>query len=117
MFVRVGYRATLFSAKHGRFLADGAVHAARTLFQPTYLPPVTDVIEGSDAPLWRRTALTDGRHAWHVVDARGWPVRLVQPPDGVRLLRAASTEAWGVVTDSLDVPFVVRYAVKPARAR
>lgn len=109
----------------GVFASEGeALEAARErMVVPRHLPPVRGGGSGLGASSvlvgrgvvwverWERGP--DGSGRWDVVDPSGLRGR-VTVPDTVRLVAVEDGGAWGVVTDALDLPTVVRYRVDPA---
>jgi hypothetical protein len=48
-----------------------------------------------------------------VLSAEGEPVGVVAVPDRLRVFAAERERLWGMEMDDLDVPYLVRYAVRP----
>ncbi len=81
-----------------------------------HFPPVTDIVAGVDGSMWvRREETVDDAVAWDVFDRSGTLVAHLSTPKDVRLHSASLDEVWGVVTDSLDVPYVVGWEVTRRR--
>lgn len=79
---------------------------------PRFQPPVSQVVVGSDGSAWlRREVLDPKRVDWLVLGPDGRIRATVRTPPGVKILAINRGVAWGVVKDSLDVPFVVRYRI------
>ncbi len=91
-----------------------AIRAIRNaLYQPDYVPPVTDVVMGRDATLWiRREVFPGDSIAWNVLDELGNTVGLLTLPKRLRVRQAQRDFVWAVALDELDVPYVVRYRVE-----
>lgn len=98
------------------------VDAAREgLIVPEFLPPVRGGSSGLFdtsvlmdplgvvwAELWERTP--EGDAQWDIIAQTGLQARVTVPAD-LRLLAAAGETAWGVYTDDLGVPTIVRFRV------
>ncbi len=77
------------------------------------LPPVSEVVAGSDGSIWLRREDTDSEDSWwdtYTPDAT--LVARTSLPRSTTILRASLEELWVVELDDLDVPFVVRYGVR-----
>jgi hypothetical protein len=96
---------------------EAALRFARdSLGIPEFQPPVSALVAGRDGTIWlQREPFGRTGSEWLVLDRLGNPVATVTGRPGVRLLAARRDLAWGVVTDELDVPYVVRFRVQPAR--
>lgn len=82
------------------------------LSAPAYHVPVTDLVTGRDGTIWlRREEVAGDSVAWEVYDQAGDLRGRLRLPAGLRVYRAQTERIWGVVTDSLDVPFVEVYRV------
>lgn len=83
------------------------------LYVPGNHPPVSAVVMSQDGHVWlRREDRPDALSLWHVLDRSGAIVAQSRIPPNVRLLEASQTHLWGVVTDELDVPYIVRYRIQ-----
>lgn len=83
------------------------------LFLPDFLPPVSDVVAAEDGTIW--VAGEDRPEhpvAWDVFDAAGRLLARAETPAGFTAHYATGDALWGVETDELDVPYVVRYWVR-----
>jgi hypothetical protein len=49
---------------------------------------------------------------WNVLDDVGNPVAMVRTDADITLFQVDRDAAWGVETDDLDVPYVVRYRLQ-----
>lgn len=83
-----------------------------TLFFPDHYPPVSDVVAGEDGTVWvGRERRPGAPRAWDILGPDGALLAHMETPGGFRLHQAREGEIWGVITDELDVPYVVRYPV------
>lgn len=84
-------------------------------FPPSY-PPVSAVVAGADGSTWIGRERLDGRPVtWEVFDRDGQPVLRVAIPQEMVVHHADDRSVWGVVTDELDIPYVVRFElVRPS---
>jgi len=88
--------------------------AQRTLYRPAFRPGVTEMVVGMDGGLWLRGQPDGGGQVeWYVLDPLGNPAKRVTLPSGVTVLAADQETAWGMEQDELDVPYVVRYRIRP----
>jgi hypothetical protein len=79
---------------------------------PELLPPVSAAVATPAGGLWLARE-ADGRdtRSWLILDPEGEPRGQVELPAGLHLRVVRGAEAWGVETDELDVPYVVRYRI------
>lgn len=104
-------------------LRDAVVEA---LHLPDFHPPWTKAVVGSDGSTWLRGPDDrSGLVRWLVHDASGEPTHTVVVDraigawgDGnlggpVVVMTADETGIWAVVQDELDIPYVVRYELRP----
>lgn len=83
------------------------------LFLPDHLPPVSDLVVGTDGTVWvAREEVPDEPRTWDVFDGTGQQIARVTTPPGLRIEAASRSTVWAVETDALDVPYVVRYRVE-----
>lgn len=86
--------------------------AEETLYAPAYRPGARYVVPGRDDTIWVMLEPGDADTAtWLVLDSGGEPMGRVRLPSGVLVRQAELPLVWGVETDELDVPYVVRYRV------
>lgn len=84
----------------------------RGLPVPPHLPPVTQLVPGSDGTIWlRREQIRSEAMVWDVFDEHGVPIGRVRLPADLRVHGANRQHVWGVVRDDLDVPFVRVYRI------
>jgi hypothetical protein len=82
------------------------------LFLPDFLPPVSDVVAADDGAIWvAREDRPEHAVTWEVFDAAGRLLAHAETPAGFTAHYATGDALWGVETDELDVPYVVRYRV------
>jgi hypothetical protein len=89
----------------------GALERAMPL--PSHFPPVTGAVPGFDGSIWLRgVELPESDSVSRtVLGSNGDPLFFTVVPKRLRILGATATTVWGVLPDSLDVPFVIRYRV------
>lgn len=96
-------------------LLDGPLSEDRVreaLFLPETYPPVSHVVAGTDGTVWVAREERPGRPvAWQVYGPDGSLLARLEAPPGLIVHQVDRTGLWGVVTDELDVPYVVRYRV------
>lgn len=93
----------------------GGTAAARRALQsefwvPTHYPVVSNVVAGEDRTTWLKIG-APGEGRWMVLDGEWDPIGTLTLPEDFRLELASVRELWGVATDQLDVPRIVRYRV------
>jgi hypothetical protein len=77
-----------------------------------YDVPVTSALVGRDGTIWlRREALGLRNVQWLILDPQGRQIGQITTPVGLTILEAERGQVWGVITDELEVPYVVRYTV------
>lgn len=94
---------------------DVAAAMDAALYVPAFMPPVTDVAVGRDGSVWIRREQPGPTATWHVLNARGLIEANVRMPGELQVEEARRTNVWGVMHDSLEVPYVHRYRVRPGR--
>jgi hypothetical protein len=89
------------------------------IFRPTIQPPASSVFVGRDGRTWvgRESPADSGtgegsaagaKRRWDVFGSDGQLVAIFNVPVAIELLAADGAVAWGVETDDLDVPYLVR---------
>lgn len=80
---------------------------------PDHVPPLSGGLFADDGSLWLRRAdtLADVQR-WTVIDPQGVPIAEVTLPRSLKVEVVRSTSLWGVDTDELGVPYIVRYAIE-----
>jgi hypothetical protein len=81
---------------------------------PPYLPPINLTTVGRDGTIWISSVWAANRYRWTIIDASNEILGYADLPPGFRLLQADMEHVWGTELDDMDVPYVVRYRVKPA---
>lgn len=82
-----------------------------------YYPPVSRVIAGGDGTVWVRREEADSDSVrWQVFDRTGRELGHLTTSAALTILWASQFQLWGVVTDEMDVPFVVGFEVQRSRA-
>jgi len=93
---------------------DRAIRRALTL--PPYQPPVTRGRVGADGVLWLRLH-EDGtdQDQWLLIEPEGRIRGVVMLLRNATIHWSRGEHAWAAVRDELDVPWLVRYHVRPVR--
>jgi hypothetical protein len=99
--------------------ADRAATLARsTLFSPAFHPPVSDAVLGKDGTVWlRREESGQSTVQWNVLSGAGELLATTQTPMALRAMAVDACRVWGVETDELDVPYIVRYRLEGSGPR
>lgn len=93
-------------------LAEAEGQIRQGLSVPDHLPPVSGAVFSDDGSLWLRREDVPGRdQPWTVLDRAGAPVARITLPHNLRVEVIRSNLLWGVETDTLGVPYVVRYVI------
>jgi hypothetical protein len=82
--------------------------AAAGLDLPRYYPPARRVVLGVDESVWIEQTIGLGTGSWLVLDSAGRPSFQVQTPRGFKVHEATTSALWGITTDELDVPYMVK---------
>ena len=77
-----------------------------------FFPPVGDVQAGADGSTWLLVRTGADSSEWEVLDAFGRSLARVEPPPRGRMMWAGTDSLWFVEEDELDVPYLVRYAIR-----
>lgn len=78
-----------------------------------FYPPVTWIVAGADGTiLIRREETGTSTMRWEMLGRDGSRLAAFTTPADVRIEAATREEVWAVVTDELDVPYVVRYRLE-----
>ena len=83
--------------------------AYRTL---EFFPPLRGVGTGADGTTWLYVRTGVDSFEWEVLDPSGRSVARVQPPPRGNMRWAGTDAMWFVERDELDVPYLVRYAIR-----
>lgn len=87
---------------------------ARSLFVPSFWPPITDVLAGADRSVWLRWESPERITHFTRLTADGRAALEVDAPAGVQLLWADASVVWGQMLDDDDVPTLVRFRLVPS---
>jgi hypothetical protein len=85
---------------------------SRGLDLPRHFPPARQVVLGLDDSVWIEQGPGLRGGTWLVLDSTGRPSHRVQTPPGFVLHEASAQLLWGVVTDELDVPYMVKLRIR-----
>lgn len=78
-------------------------------YLPDAYPPVSKVVIGAGGLVWlAREGLPGQRRAWQVISEQGKVVAELLAPAGFEISLVSGDEVWGLVTDELDVPYLVK---------
>lgn len=92
--------------------ADAERQIRKGISPPDHLSPVSGFVFADDGDLWLRREDVLGRdQRWTVLDAAGSAVAWITLPRGLNVKAIRSNRLWGVETDALGVPYVVRYVI------
>ena len=83
--------------------------AYRTL---EFFPPIGAVRAGADGSTWLLVRTGVDSSEWEVLDPLGHSVARVEPPPRGRIRWAGADALWFVEEDELDIPYLVRYAIR-----
>jgi hypothetical protein len=90
----------------------GRALALASFYRPPALPPVSSLLLGRDGSVWLQRENTGAKESdWWVLDVDGAMYGSVAFPANASLLAAEHGRVWAMVFDSLDVPYITRYAV------
>ena len=107
--VDLAYRDSLLAAWSNNGASEDALR--ERMFLPPTLAPASAAFVGRDGRVWVGRERPGGRIGgrWDVYSAEGTLEMEVTAPARVDLRAADAATVWGVETDELDVPFLVRY--------
>lgn len=92
--------------------ADAERQIRQGMSLPNDLAPVSGGVFADDGDLWLRREEVPGQdQRWTVLDSVGAPVARITLPRGLSVEVVRSSTLWGVETDELGVPYVVRYTI------
>lgn len=103
-----------FARLEGRLSDDEAENAYRqSVPVPSYRPPLQRALVGAEGDIWLEWASAPGEGtAWWVLDATGEPIASVRRAERLDIRAVGREHVWAVITDSLDVPYLVRYRIE-----
>lgn len=91
--------------------------ARASLYLPAFHPPVSQLLVGRDGSIWLQREVVNGETAdWLVLSPAGGIAGTLSAPRRMRILAAEERRIWGMETDELDVPYIVRYRVEEEEA-
>jgi hypothetical protein len=86
--------------------------AGRGFYRPAFQTPIVHMVPAGDGGFWLESGPSrPGSTEWYYLDGDGTPLGKVELPENVQVLEATAETLWGVETDDLDVPYLVRYRV------
>jgi len=92
--------------------ADAERQIREGMAVPDHLAPVSSGVFADDGDLWlRREAVPGQGQRWTVFDSTGTPVGQITLPRNLAVKVVRANTLWGVETDAMGVPYVVRYAL------
>jgi hypothetical protein len=87
--------------------------ARSTLHIPRFRTPVAEMVVARDKGVWLRMNQPDSiLSTWYFLDAEGKPQGYVSLPRGFSALQGDRRTLWGLATDQLDVPYLVKYTLQ-----
>jgi hypothetical protein len=103
-----------FARLEGRLSDDEAENAYRqSVPVPSYRPPLQRALVGVEGDIWLEWASAPGEGtAWWILDATGEPIASVRRAERLDIRAVGREHVWAVITDSLDVPYLVRYRIE-----
>ena len=113
-------RRTMSAAREGNpaalarhFRSDAIEKALREQLElPEYHAPILQLLVGRDGTTWLQLSAPDpDHHQWMVLDPAGELLARLTVPASLRILNADRYHVWGVETDELDVPYLVRHRI------
>jgi hypothetical protein len=85
------------------------------LFVPRYHPHVRSARIGRDGTVWLERDAPDMKGSeWVILSSEGDPLGVVITPPRFSLEEADREHVWGMLTDELEVPYLVRYRISDA---
>jgi hypothetical protein len=106
---------TQFTRLDGQLSDDDAAAAYRaSVTIPAVRPPVRSLHVGADGRIWLEWAAAPGAPAaWWILTREGEPVAAFEASADMTVRAVDGDALWAVETDDLDVPYVVRYEIRP----
>lgn len=103
-------------ARSGRYTRTALESAFRAVIAlPAYQPPIYNGRAGADTVLWLQREDDDRNvRQWLRIGPDGELLGAVEVPNGVTIRWSRGDIVWAVVPDDLDVPWLVRYRIRPA---
>lgn len=85
------------------------------IYLPEAEPPIRDVRVGIDGTIWLQRSDGPREGPWVAFEPDGTALFQVRLPHGATLRQASREAVWGVESDEMEVPFVVRWDVADSR--
>ena len=104
-----------FMSRRDPGLALGAIQARvrEATYAPQFLPPVDQMVIANNGDIWlRRNSLGSGDREWWIFDSGLEPVGRAVTPADLAVRAIVGEDMWGVITDELDVSYIVRYRLR-----
>ena len=87
----------------------------RAIYAPAYLPAVAELAVARNGNIWLRrfdpveSETGEQMNEWWILDPAGSPMARAHTPAGLRMMLIGDEAVWGVVSDEMDVDYIVRY--------
>ena len=94
--------------------AGASEELREAVFVPAFHPPASHVLAAPGGGTWvGREAIPGSPVVWDIFDETGTLIADIEIPGNVTLHQITSESVWGVLSDGMDVPYVVHYPVLP----
>ena len=93
-------------------LAVAREQVVKSLTIPRDYPPFGELLLATDGSVWVRRGQVGSSDVWWIIDSLGKVSGQLALPPGTRILHVTPPHAWGVRSDELGVPKVVRLTVQ-----
>lgn len=91
--------------------AAGRRALGEQVYRPAYVPPVRRVVLGRDGTIWIERGAVGDSAAWDILDPDARPIARLKVPSNVAIHEVRGSSVWAAVSDSLNVPAIVRYRI------
>ena len=96
----------------GLTVAALTARIAEAMHRPAFVPPVTELLLAADGRiLLKPFDQPEDGDLWWVFDREVRPLGRIRTVPGARLMAVESDAVWGVITDDLDVNYIVKYSL------
>ena len=87
---------------------------ADATYRPEYVPAVRELVVAEDGRiLLEPFDQPEDEGEWWLLNRDAEPQGSIRAPSDLRILRVLGDDVWGVVTDELDVNYIVKYPLRP----